>query len=101
MRSISAFIGTPIHEFGHYIFAKIFRFKVQDAQFFPSKIKDNGDGTVTLGFVRWSAPKYRITNSIGMLFIGIGPVITGTIVITMLTYFSKGGNYYVKDYKII
>lgn len=101
VRSISAFIGTPIHEFGHYIFAKIFRFKVQDAQFFPSKIKDNGDGTVTLGFVRWSAPKYRITNSIGMLFIGIGPVITGTIVITMLTYFFEPDFFYSVQNKMI
>lgn len=87
IKSISSFIGTPIHEFGHFIFVILFGFKVHDTQFFPRKVIDNGDGTVTLGFVKWSAPKYRITNSIGKLFVGIGPFISGTLVIVLLTYF--------------
>ena len=86
VNGISSFIGTPIHEFGHYIMAKLFGFKVYNAKFFPTKVKDNGDGTVTLGYVSWGAKKRRITNSIGMLLVGIGPFISGTLVIVLLTY---------------
>lgn len=86
VKSISAYIGTPIHEFGHFIFAILFGFKVEETQFFPTKVRDNGDGTVTLGYVKWNSRKYRITNSIGMLFVGIGPFISGTIVILFLSY---------------
>lgn len=35
VNGISSFIGTPIHEFGHYIMAKIFGFKVYNTKFFP------------------------------------------------------------------
>lgn len=101
IRSVSSFVGTPIHEFGHFIFAILFGFKVHDAQFFPSKIRDNGDGTVTLGFVKWSAPKYRITNSIGMLFVGIGPFISGTLVIVLLTYFLEPDLLYAIKHKVL
>lgn len=86
VNGISSFIGTPIHEFGHYIMAKIFGFKVYNTKFFPTKVKDNGDGTVTLGYVSWGIKKRRITNSIGMLLVGIGPFISGTLVIVLLTY---------------
>ena len=86
VRGIDSFIGTPIHEFGHYIFAKFFGFRIVEAQFFPSKLTDNGDGTVTLGFVKWSRGKKRITDSVGFLFVGIAPFLSGSAVIVSLAY---------------
>lgn len=86
VRGLSSFIGTPIHEFGHYIMAKIFGFRVYDVQFFPTRLKNNGNGTVTLGYVKWSTTKRRITNSFGMLLVGIAPFISGSLVIILLTY---------------
>ena len=86
VRGIDAYIGTPIHEFGHYIFAKLFGFKVVETQFFPRKLTQNGDGTVTLGFVKWARGKKRLTDSVGFLFVGIAPFLSGSAVIVLVAY---------------
>ena len=86
VRSIDSYIGTPIHEFGHYIFAKLFGFRIVETQFFPGKLTNNCDGTVTLGFVKWSRGQKRITDSVGFLFVGIAPFLSGSAVIVLLAY---------------
>jgi len=78
---ITSLIGTPIHEFGHYIMCKIFCHKVTEVKWFiPSAVKKGG----VLGYV-----KHGRTNSIyqrvGDFFIGIGPLIVGSVVTILLS----------------
>lgn len=78
---LTSFIGTPVHEFGHYIMCKIFFHEVVDVKWFiPSSVKNGG----VLGYV-----KHRRTNSlyqkVGDFFIGIGPLIVGSIIVIILS----------------
>lgn len=84
--NIQAYIGTPIHEFGHFLGCLLFQFKVTDAKFFPTKPKDNGDGMVTLGYVSYSVPLNMnpIKKYLGLMFVAVAPIFSGTFVIVML-----------------
>lgn len=81
-----AYIGVPIHEFGHWLFAKLFFFQVTDARFFPSKPEDNGDGRVTLGYVSYSVSSDTniIVRALGLTLVSVGPIFSGSIVIILL-----------------
>lgn len=83
---IKAYIGVPIHEFGHWIFAKLFRFKVTDARFFPTKPTDNGDGRVTLGYVSYavSSDTNILIRALGLMLVSVGPIFSGSFVIVVL-----------------
>ncbi|MBE6050507.1 MAG: hypothetical protein E7214_07600 [Clostridium sp.] len=73
-------IGTPVHEFGHYIMCKIFLHKVVEVKWFiPSAVETGG----VLGYVKHSR-KNTIYQRIGDFFIGIGPLIVGSIIIAVL-----------------
>lgn len=69
-------IGTTIHELSHYIMCKIFAHRVIDMKLFtPEKFKEDG----TLGFVRHTYNRKNIYQNIGNFFIGIAPMLFGTI----------------------
>lgn len=76
-----AVIGTPIHEFGHYIMCKIFGLKVVEVKWYIPKYKRVGN---TLGYVKWSRVN-NLKGRIGTFFVGIGPLIVGGIVIYILS----------------
>lgn len=78
----TGWIGTPIHEFGHWLFCIIFRHKVKEVRFFQP---DKASGT--LGYVSHSFDSKSIYQRIGNFFIGIGPILVGSMVIGMLAYF--------------
>lgn len=73
---ITGWIGTPIHEFGHILFCLLFRHKILDVKLYNPNPKDN-----TLGFVNHSFDSKSIYQRVGNFFIGIGPIIFGTLVI--------------------
>lgn len=77
---ITGLIGTTIHELGHYIMCKLFLHKVSGIKLFSLKIKDDN----TLGYVNHSYNKKSPYQRVGNFFIGIGPIIFGTIVILIL-----------------
>jgi hypothetical protein len=75
-------IGTAIHELGHAVFALLFGHQITDLRLFDPQ--EEGDGSVSLGYVRHSHQN-TLYQTIGNFFIGIGPIILGSIVI----YFSS------------
>ncbi|MFB6341539.1 hypothetical protein ACE01N_02400 [Saccharicrinis sp. FJH2] len=75
-----ASIGVPIHETGHAIFALIFGHKITEIKLFK---RDTSDGR--LGYVNHSYNKKNIYQNIGNFFIGIGPVIFGTLILYILS----------------
>jgi len=74
-------LGVPIHELSHWIFCKIFGHRVVELKLF-----DPDPQTGYLGYVvhRWD--QGNIYHRIGNFFIGIGPVIGGTAIITLLLH---------------
>ena len=78
---ITSFIGTPVHEFGHYIMCKIFLHRVVDVRWFIASAVKNGG---VLGYVKHTRSN-SIYSKIGDFFIGIGPLIVGSIIVILLS----------------
>ena len=76
---ITAWIGTPIHELGHAIMCWVFHHKVIEVKLFNPD-KESG----VLGYVNHSYDPRSIYQKIGNFFIGIAPIVGGTLVITLL-----------------
>lgn len=75
--------GTVLHEFGHYVFAKIFGHKVIEVVWF----KPQSD---TLGYVRHSFDPKSKYQMIGNLFVGTGPIWAGAFAIVLLSFLVLG-----------
>ncbi len=78
----TAWLGTPVHEAGHALFALVFFHKIKSIKFF-----EPDQETGTLGYVDHSYNPKNLLHQIGRFFIGIGPLITGSFVIFAALYF--------------
>ena len=78
--TILAAAGTVLHESSHALFCLIFRHKIKDMKLFSP------DGKGTLGYVNHTWDKRSFYQCAGNFFIGIAPVIIGTLVISLLTF---------------
>jgi hypothetical protein len=79
---LTAWFGTPIHEMGHYFFAKLFHHKINNFTIFqPNEINGN------LGHVDHSYNKHSLYQNIGNFFIGAAPMIWGSLVMVIMLYF--------------
>lgn len=76
---ITGFIGTTVHEFGHFIMCKVFRHNVIDVKWFSTRIGASGE----LGHVRHSYEERSIYQRIGNFFIGVAPVLIGTLTLIL------------------
>ncbi|MGL5766284.1 MAG: hypothetical protein ACRCX8_11655 [Sarcina sp.] len=76
---VTGFIGTTIHELSHLLMAKLFCHKVVNVKLFSLKLESR-----ELGHVTHSYNKKNYYQRIGNFFIGIAPIIGGTIVILIL-----------------
>ncbi len=74
-------IGTVIHEFSHALMCILFNHKITEMKLFSPS--DDG----TLGYVTHTYHKKNIYHRIGNFFIGIAPILGGTLVIYLLLYF--------------
>ncbi|MFB6226417.1 MAG: hypothetical protein ABEJ02_03620 [Candidatus Paceibacteria bacterium] len=79
---ITAWIGTPIHEFGHLLFALIFNYRIKKVELFNPNKKTGRMGHVKYGYV-----KHSILHRFGKFFVGAGPLILGSGIILVLMYF--------------
>lgn len=77
----TSWIGTPIHEFGHYFMCKIFNHQVIAVQWFP---KDQHASV--LGFVEHRYNSRSLYQRIGVFFISIGPLFSGLLALSLLLY---------------
>lgn len=78
---IVAWLGTPIHELGHALFCIIFGHKITRIEFFRPDPQ-----TGTLGYVNHQWHKNNPWHILGNFFIGIGPVIVGSLALLGLFY---------------
>lgn len=77
----TAWFGTPIHEIGHVIFAKLFRHKVTYIALFEPNPNTGG-----LGHVNHEFRPYSLYQRVGNFFIGAAPMIFGSIVLVTMLY---------------
>lgn len=78
-------LGTCVHESGHALFCIIFRHKINEIKFFKPDL-DSG----TLGYVNHSYNHKSLYQNLGNFFIGIGPIILGSVVIYAASYLFLG-----------
>ena len=84
---LTSWIGTPIHELSHAFFCVVFGHKITKIQLFrPDPV------TRTLGFVNSSYNPNSTYQQIGKFFIGVGPIIFGTVVLILLSNWLLGIN---------
>ena len=72
----TGFIGTPIHEASHLVMCLVFFHKVNEVKFFQINDEDG-----VLGYVNHSWNPKNIYQQIGNYFIGVAPIVVGTLVI--------------------
>jgi hypothetical protein len=77
---IFGWLGTSIHEFGHAFFAIIFGHKITDITLFT--MKEGG----SLGHVNHSFNPSSFYQNIGNFFIGIGPILFGSLVLYIISW---------------
>lgn len=85
---ITGVIGTPIHETGHAIFCVIFGHKINDI-----KLYSMDTSTGVLGYVNHSYNKRNIYHVVGNFFIGVGPIIFGSLVLMLLMWLLTPNTY--------
>ncbi|MET1248706.1 hypothetical protein ABWW58_07960 [Sporolactobacillus sp. STCC-11] len=73
---VTAWLGTPIHELSHAAMCLIFRHRVTEI-----KLLQAVDSSGTMGYVRHAYNPNSFYQRIGNLFIGIAPLIGGSLVI--------------------
>ena len=83
---ITAWLGTPVHELGHYFFAKIFNHRVHKVALFSPHSE-----TGLLGQVTHSYETSSWYQRFGNLFVGAAPLIFGPLVIVVLLAFLAPG----------
>ena len=78
----TAWIGTPIHELGHALLAKIFKHKIVSFSLFKPNQETGG-----LGYVNHSYNKYNLYQRMGNFLIGSAPMIFGSAFLVAMLYF--------------
>jgi hypothetical protein len=79
---LTAWFGTPIHEIGHILFAKLFRHKITHVDLF-----EPNESTGGLGHVEHEYQSHSLYQRVGNFFIGAAPMIFGSLVLLVLLYF--------------
>ena len=77
----TAWFGTPIHELGHVVFAKIFHHKVTHIELFEPNAETGG-----LGHVDHQFNPYSLYQRVGNFFIGAAPMIFGSLMMVLMLY---------------
>jgi len=75
----TAWLGTPVHEYGHAFFALLFRHKITDIVLFSPN-----PNTGELGHVNHSYQPRNFYQNSGNFFIGLAPLIFGPLLLVFL-----------------
>ncbi|TGC11543.1 hypothetical protein [Methanolobus halotolerans] len=73
---LTAWIGVPVHETGHLLMCWMFRHRIRKVKLLDLKASD-----ATLGYVQHSYSRTSLYQSMGNFFIGIGPILSGNVVL--------------------
>lgn len=79
---VTGWIGTPVHEIGHAVFCLLFFHKIEKIKLFDPNPQDG-----SIGYVIHSYNRKSIWQRIGNFFIGVGPIIFGSIVLYAAMYY--------------
>jgi len=82
----TAWFGTPIHEWGHVFFAKLFRHQVHAVAIFKPNQQTGG-----LGYTEHSYNSKSFYQSAGNFFVGAAPLIWGSLILFLMLYFLVPG----------
>lgn len=77
--------GTVLHELGHAFFCLVFRHQIREIRLF-----DPDPFTGSLGYVTHAYSRDNLYQVIGNFFIGIGPLLSGSTVISLASYLLIG-----------
>lgn len=69
---ISGLVGTPVHELAHAVVALLAGFKLKKVAFYSPD-----PHSMTLGYVNFLYSPNRLTHQIGIVFVGIAPLVVG------------------------
>ena len=75
-------IGTPVHELSHALMAFVFGHKIEEIKLFQID-----DESGVLGYVRHSYNKKNLYQVTGNYFIGVAPILCGSLVVFFSMYF--------------
>ncbi|MGU8835685.1 metalloprotease family protein (plasmid) [Clostridium perfringens] len=75
-------LGTIVHELSHLLFVVLFGMKPTDVKLLRP-IAAYRDGK--LGYVKYSYNKNSLFHKVGLIFVGVAPIIGGTIAMIVLT----------------
>lgn len=78
---VTGIIGTTIHEFSHYIMCKLFGHKVKSVKWFSISVESS-----ELGYVSHSYNQKNIYQRVGNFFIGVAPIVIGTLILVGFFY---------------
>jgi len=78
-------VGTPIHEMGHAVMAKLFGHRIESMQLFSPDVK-NG----RLGYVQHSYDQDNIFHVVGNFFIALGPILLGAAALIIMAWLLLG-----------
>ena len=97
----SGLIGTPIHELSHALMCLIFRHKIEEI-----KLYQMDDSSGTMGYVSHSYNTKSFYQRIGCFFIGVAPIIGGSLVIHLLMWLLlpeayRDINIYLDDFSLL
>lgn len=81
-------IGTPIHELSHALMCLIFGHRIVEMRLFQVDEDDN-----KLGYVNHSYNPKNLYHQIGNYFIGVAPILVGTIIICVLMWLMLPSTY--------
>jgi hypothetical protein len=78
---IFGWLGISIHELGHAFFALLFGHTITEMKLFTPSASDG-----TLGYVKHSYNKNSVYQTIGNFFIGLGPIILGSVLLYLISF---------------